>query len=279
MSKKPQEETTPTVAITDVTPEMAEAWLGKNHDRNRKLRKGKVSEYEADMRAGRWVLSDQAITFNTKGKLINGQHRLQALIRCGKTARFLVLYNCPDRSLLVIDGGMKRSTNDRFGMAGKEYPAGCGATVRRIFMGMNSFAGGSISDWQVDEFMAEHGRAVANVHRITGKHKVTYASVRAVLTLARIRGTSEERLDRFCDVLNTGLMRTGESAAVLLRNFLLKSKSAASGSGTARQELYALTQAALKAFLAGMTIKKLEPAKEDLFQLSAPVQTPSEKQK
>ncbi len=265
VATKTEADTKPKVVIMTVTPQDAEKWLAKNHDRNRKMRESKVREYSNDMKAGRWVLSDQAISFDVPGDLINGQHRLQAVYRTGVSIQSLVMWNCPDRSLLVIDGGMKRSTNDRFGMAGKGYPAGCGATVRRVLMGLNSYAGESISDWRVDEFMVQYGEAVQFVHKASAKHKVTLAPLRAVLVRAKIRKTPGERIERFCEVLGTGIMGSGENAAVLLRNYITGLKQSVAGSGTARQKLYAVTEAALVAFLEGERITKLNPAKEESF--------------
>ncbi len=263
----PQTKTEPRVEIVTVTPADAEKWLMVNHDHNRRMRPMKVAEYVADMKAGRWILSDQAISFNTLGNLINGQHRLAAVHRSGVSIRSLILWNCPDRSLFVIDGAMKRSTDDRFGMAGKSYPNGCGATVRRLLIGMSTDTKGkaSISDWRVDEFMSDHGASIAFVHTATAKFKITLASIRAVLARAKIRKVPGERLERFCEVLGTGLMGAGENAAVLLRNYIASFKQMSSGSGSMRQRLYALTESALTTFLANERITKLTPAKEELF--------------
>jgi hypothetical protein len=259
----------PSVAIRTVTPEDAEKWLARNHDRNRKLRPGKLREYVADMKAGRWVLSDQAISFNAAGDLINGQHRLRAVWESGVSIQSLVLWDAPDRALYVIDGAMRRSTDDRFGMAGRPYPKGCGGTVRRLMIGMNQDRNAqSISDWRVDEFMAEHGNAVAFVHAATQKYKLTQAAIRAVLTRAKMRRVAGERIERFCEVLGTGIMGAGENAAVLLRNQILQMKQLGSGTGEARRKLYALTEAALAAFLEGERPTKLQPAKDELFPIA-----------
>lgn len=263
--------TEPFVEIMTVTPMNAQSWLAKNHDHNRKLRKLKVAEYESDMRAGRWVLSDQAISFNTADELINGQHRLQAVHRSGVSIKSLVLWNCPDRSLLVIDGGMKRSTNDRFGMAGKSYPSGCGATVRRLVTGLKKYAGESVSDWRVDEFMVDHGAAVVFVHKTTAKNKITLAPVRAVLVRAKITGVAGERLERFCEVLNTGIMGPGENAAVLLRNFIVSAKKSVAGSGSDRQKLYAITESALQSFIANERVSKFQPVKIEAFPINGDI--------
>lgn len=256
----------PKVEVCRIGPDRAAKWLEKNHERNRRRRPAKVAEYAADMRAGRWVLSNQVISFDPDGTLLNGQHTLEAVVKSGVTIRCIVLWNCPAAAVLVMDGGMKRSTDDHFGMAGKSYPAGCGSTVRRVLMGHGNFAGGSISDLRVDEFMQQHGATIRFVHTATAKNRYAPAPVRAVLVRAMLsRRAVGERVERFADVLATGIMAAGENGAVLLRNHILAEKSAAAGSGTARANLYGLAESAVRAFLDRDGGRVLKPAKAELF--------------
>jgi hypothetical protein len=253
----------PTVQIMRVSPQQAANWLERNHERNRKLRPRKVAEYAADMAAGRWVLGAQVIVFNTRGELTNGQHTLHAVCKSETTVPLLVLFNAPDRSLYVLDGGMRRSTDDRFGMAGTGHVRGCGATVRRLLTGSSKGFTEAVSDQRVDEFMGQYGASVDLAHRCL-KGRFGQAAVRAVVVRAHIRKVPGERLERFAEVLSTGIMGRGENAAVLLRNVLVESKNVAD-SGTSRAKLYALTQTALDRFLAGDPVRALKPATAELF--------------
>lgn len=253
------------VRIEDVTPEKAAQWIQRNHERNRRRRPAKVAEYAADMRAGRWFLGTQVIAFDPDGTLVNGQHTLEAVVKSGATIRSIVLYGCPRGSMMVIDGGMKRSSDDHFSMAGKNYPTGCGATVRRVLMGLANYAGRSITDQTVSDFMDRHGADVAFVHQSIGGGPFAKASVRAVLVRAKIRKVPGERLERFCEVLKTGIMQAGENGAVLLRNYMTDQKTNAAGSGSARAALYAYAEPALKAFVEGERVKRLEPTGVELF--------------
>jgi hypothetical protein len=270
MSKTKTNGQEPYVVIMDVTPEMAHEWLKKNHEKNRKKRTAKIAEYAVDQKRGNWVLSDQCISFDTDGKLINGQNRLQAVCISGVTIRVIVLFNAPRRAFYVIDGGAKRTTDERFAMAGLGYPSGCGATVRRIKIGISETRETrAISDSVIAEFMTDYGHQVAFVHKITQKYKITNASIRAVLTRARIRRIAEARLERFCEVVSTGIMASGENAAVLLRNFIAKAVTkSVSGSSTGRRALYAMTETALTAFLADDPIIILKPTKVELFPIA-----------
>jgi hypothetical protein len=72
-----------------VTPSQAEKWLAKNHPRNRNISLRLVDAFTADMLAGEWRLTHQGICFDGEGQLIDGQHRLTAVVKSGKTIQLV----------------------------------------------------------------------------------------------------------------------------------------------------------------------------------------------
>jgi hypothetical protein len=257
----------PSVEIMNVTPQMAENWLEQNSDRNRKLREAKVAQYVADILAGRWRLSDQAISFDINEALVNGQHRLHAVVRADKPILSLVMKNLPTEAMLVLDGGMKRSTDDNFGMYGCEYPKNCGSTVRRVFLGVRSYAGRAFTDQEVHEFMKQSADAVRFAHRVLPNGKFGSASLRAPVVRAYIKRAARTRLEHFGEVLLTGMMVPGDEAAIHLRNFVME--LASSSNGRDRASLYGKTESALAAFLREEPIRRLLPTKDELFPIKA----------
>lgn len=96
-----------------VTPEMAESWLDKNLDKNRKFRELLESKYHSAMQRGRWnERSGETIKFDDGGNLIDGQHRLSALMRYGKPLWFSVSYNCAQDAFKNLDTGATRKGPD-----------------------------------------------------------------------------------------------------------------------------------------------------------------------
>lgn len=112
----------PSVDIELITPEIAKAFLLKN-TANRSLRPIAVSEYAAEMKTGGWVLGCDAIGFDRNGTLINGQHRLNALIKSGLSAEFIVARNLPDKSIDALDIGKRRMLHERLTIAGNKLNA------------------------------------------------------------------------------------------------------------------------------------------------------------
>lgn len=255
------------VRLMTVEPAQAEEWLRKNCENNRRVVRSRVKQYAADMRAGRWRLSDQAVSFNAESRLVNGQHRLHACVESGEPFLTLVVWNLPGESMMALDGGKKRTTDDNMTVSGREWPRGAGATVRRLFTGLKHSVSRPYSDQEVDEFLAECSEAVRFAHAVLPRGKCASAAIRAVVARARIAlgERAETRLRNFASVLLTGLMKEGDEAGVLLRNYVLEDANA--GGGTGRKNLYAMAESALAAFLKEQAPKKLSPATSELFPL------------
>ena len=106
------------VEVMLVTPEQAAAWLKTNFKQNRKLNKTRVKNLAADIKQERFKLSCDCIAFDEKGELINGQHRLNAVVVANEAALFLVALNFPKASVQVLDIGKKRMMHERVTVAG-----------------------------------------------------------------------------------------------------------------------------------------------------------------
>lgn len=94
-----------------VTPEMAAEWLGKNI-RNRKQRLRGSMLYANEIREGRWLVHHQGIAIEEGGRLVDGQHRLQAILDTGISVPLNVTINMPRGSMDAVDRGMTRTLPD-----------------------------------------------------------------------------------------------------------------------------------------------------------------------
>lgn len=122
-------QTQPDIEIIDVTPEMAKEWLTGVHH-NRKLRSANVNRYARDMDKGRWTFNGEPIQFDTNGTLINGQHRLNAILQSGTTQKFLVIRNLPPQAQETMDTGAKRTPGDVLSLSGYENSNQLAAVAR-----------------------------------------------------------------------------------------------------------------------------------------------------
>jgi len=95
----------------NVTPELAKLWLGLN-PRNRPLAEANVLEYKKRMRNREWVLNGQALIFSSDGLLLDGQHRLAAVVRYGKPVKFDVRFGVDPTAFSTLDDGSRRKAAD-----------------------------------------------------------------------------------------------------------------------------------------------------------------------
>lgn len=106
-----------TTEVVTITPTMADAWL-ENNLNNRKVARSVVDKYARDMSEGRWKFTGDAIRFDVEGTILDGQHRLMAVVKSGVPLTAVVVYGLPTSTREVIDTGKARTTSDVVGMAG-----------------------------------------------------------------------------------------------------------------------------------------------------------------
>lgn len=119
----------PSVQI--ITPSKAISMLKATTIRNRPLSYGLVNSYANAMRARKWQENGEAIILDDNGNVIDGQHRLSAIVQCGIPQTLLVVSGVSPECFKTIDSGRKRTYSDHLAIAGmkdtKRLAAICGA--------------------------------------------------------------------------------------------------------------------------------------------------------
>ena len=97
-----------------ITPTMAKELLEKNIS-NRSVKARIVAKYSNDMLNGNWIEdTGELITISKLGVLLNGQHRLLAIIKSNTSHKIHLATDAPDEVFKVIDTGSSRNTSDIF---------------------------------------------------------------------------------------------------------------------------------------------------------------------
>ena len=78
------------ISVDVINPEEAKAFL-KNNAMHRKIKQKKVDEYIKEMQDGKWRLNGKALIFDSNGRLLNGQHRLSAVVQSDTPLTTLVV--------------------------------------------------------------------------------------------------------------------------------------------------------------------------------------------
>jgi len=116
-------ETTLQIKSEMITPQRAKDLLATNHQNNRKIKPQVVQSYKRQMQKGLWKTNTgEGIKIASTGKLINGQHRLKAIIELNQPVEMLIFTGIPEESMTCIDDGVKRNLTDAMLINGKAVP-------------------------------------------------------------------------------------------------------------------------------------------------------------
>lgn len=118
-----------TSAVETITPERA-ADLLKANTHNRQVRVKMVRLYADEMRRGAWRLNGESIKIAKTGVLLDGQHRLEAVVRSGVTIQSLVTRGLDADTFTTIDTGRKRTPGDTLGISGVKSSNSAAAAIR-----------------------------------------------------------------------------------------------------------------------------------------------------
>lgn len=186
-----------TSEVVAITPAMAEGWLKMNYEGNRKLRQTRVDRWAREMTLGRWRVTHQGIAFNLNGQLVDGQHRLAAIVASGCTVSMMVTRGVEDFD--ALDQGATRSFSDV-----TQMPAGLVATARALFLMESALIGnGKVSVSDVTDTYRHAQEAIDAVWQSINRSRYTPATVLGALAFAYPLGPDA--------VLSFGMqLRTGE---------------------------------------------------------------------
>jgi hypothetical protein len=111
-----------------ITPEIAAAMLEKNTT-NRRIDANRVRHLANLMIAGRWKENGATIKFSTDGQMIDGQHRLSAVVLSGCSLHLEIREGLDASAIPTIDTGKTRSVADVLKIMGRTNTAKLAAAV------------------------------------------------------------------------------------------------------------------------------------------------------
>ena len=98
-----------------ITPQMADTMLATTENvgfQNRKLKTWKIDQYVRDIQNEKWATTNQTIGVLSNGAVIDGQHRLHAILKSNRPLPMLVVTGLPPEAFSFIDIGVPRSLAD-----------------------------------------------------------------------------------------------------------------------------------------------------------------------
>lgn len=115
-----------------ITPVVAQRYLEEN-TRNRPLRRATVKRFAAAMRRDEWLNNGETIKFNGSGCLIDGQHRLAAIVEADRTIEAIVVRGLMSDAQETVDTGVRRHPSDVLALRGYAHGAEVSAAARAAY--------------------------------------------------------------------------------------------------------------------------------------------------
>lgn len=209
-----------------VTVSKAKEWLETN-EANRNLREGHVAKLASDMADGKFLYTGEPIKFDDDlpPRLIDGQHRLAAIVRSGKPQRMLVVTGIPRDHRKAMDQGVKRSVADNLrmdeGLANSHQISAIARILMRWMAGDIRNASKQATDMHVYEFVVTNRDELSDAANYAGSTRKLGGSPQAIGAVYFTTMAKDAKAARiFWEKVRTGANCVETDPALLLRNAL-----------------------------------------------------------
>lgn len=224
-----------------ITPEIAADWLENRNVENRRKSNVAARKYARLIQAKRWKCTHQGIAFDRDGFLIDGQHRLMAIVATKVSTKLFVIpfvEGMDDNTFDVLDSGHRRQAAQLLKGPGANARA---AAARYLGVVDGSFGPESqiaqdivatsvetpdvlevVKEWpELMEWASVMGTANRNAHIPPGPHL-------AVLAQAE-RSPHRDRVESWLDGINSGAGLGPRDPRLLIRNRFISGTRLAHG--------------------------------------------------
>ena len=219
--------------VINITPAVAARWLKKN-GLNRKQSNPHIKRLADKMASGNWITNGQTISFDIDGNLIDGQHRLAAIVESGATIEHAVAFDVSDpNAFKTYDGDvLKRGAYQVAEMMGAKNTITLTSVARVVHayesassseaFGQAIGSRNQINNEQLAEYamtiepeFIEANEAIGGFAKKTGNRSLFLA---LVLLFNRI---DPQATLQFCRKLKSGVFESESDPCLMLRDRLL----------------------------------------------------------
>lgn len=213
------------VSLQLITPAIAEAMLAKNTV-NRPIDFNHVQALAREMKRGAWKVNGDTICLNGD-RLIDGQHRLLAIIESGQNLETLVVEGLDSNVFDTKDVGKRRSAGDTLAVRGEKQCRNLAAALIVVDRFMTGRVGRYVryTNTEIEELLAKYPEIRRSV-RLGGETKKLVA--RSVLSGCHylFAQKDQDAADQFVSQLISGSGIIESDPVYVLRERLLQNSLA-----------------------------------------------------
>jgi hypothetical protein len=217
------------------------------------------------MRRGEWLVTHQGIAFDVKGTLVDGQHRLAAIVEADLPVEVTVFTDVPDGTFDVLDTGKRRNAADVLAIDGEKSATMLAAMVRTVLLYQTrpdmNWSGGSaaVTNHQIVQALADNPKLrdytgfAEQVATATGMIKSAAGAASYLVAQANVKADLTPWFEGIID--GAGLAK-GDPQLVFRRVMLADARKKA-GQGLRRRDTREHVALYIKAFNAWITAEPL----------------------
>lgn len=244
-----------------VTPKLAEEMLTRN-TLNRPIHQHGIDKYSRLIKSGAWEMTGEPIIIASDGTLLDGQHRLWAIIDAETPAPMFIVKNVNKESFHHIDQGIGRTAADVFSIQDIPNAKTVTSALRRIIFDLfhgGSSRGTSITPKELLELYREHEDIQGSVPygNLTVNQLSLFPRAYGVAYHYMMSHVNPERANRFFKCLRTGEFEGGMTTVKALRDRLFTALVRQRGNALTNTEKGAIFIRAWEAWTRGRSIRIL----------------------
>lgn len=247
--------------IETITPALAREYLTRRN-KQRPITASNVKRWVDQMKSGQWTVNNDALTFDEFGNLINGQHRLSAVVEVGSSFSFLVLRGVPSDSFMTMDQGRQRSGGDTLASIGFRNPKDC-ASIARILIALRdtgtASARGAVEKAPLAAFADKHAVFLEEAADLARASRKLFPASQLGAILFQALHVNEAMTREFAGRIASGTGATADDPVLRVRNKLMENRNK-KDIHTRPETTLPLLVSAWEAFIHGRTMSKLMPA-------------------
>lgn len=211
-----------------VDPKSA-AELLENRSKNRPLSEPRAKRIADDITEGKYQANGEPLIFSPSGRLLDGQHRLRAILISGRSIETYVVHGVPDQAFDTMDTGKSRAGADIAAIAGRSNYAIVASVaawaIKHETGTWRSMIKGQIRNWQIDDWLRKNGAEVEQRieelrHGADGFAKLGSPASLVFVYMMAYREDPDAAL-RFMSGLASGTGLSSGSPVLFLRNRML----------------------------------------------------------
>ena len=191
--------------IVHVSPELAKQWLKIANNFNRQIKQEVIDMYVRQIKSGLWKRTHQGVAFTDDKRLLDGQHRLMAIVAANVTVPMLIFMDEAKENYEYIDCGRNRSNLDTMRMSERNSRLKLAHihTLKAMLAGRYCKTRGKYSNAELNDLFSQYAAAVNFAVEQIGDYPVKQINdptVRGVIARACYYLNKDQLID-FCNML------------------------------------------------------------------------------